>query len=305
MKLRSSMITVCIGVIILSVSILTKEPAYGTANLGVFCEFMKNATPVLLFASCVLIMLTATKLRILSIIGVVLILGSLVVTYILGESTGYSMGTSGWVSGFVGILVIVPIGLLMCCITGLLSLIDLLEKESVVKKSIIISASVILILGIAYHVTADWKPNIYNLVEDIKNDENKYERFSLAVKLLEIQDNNLQPLLIPLLEDENPRVREVAALALGGKSRNAMSVRPLLRALDRETDEKNKEWIIRSLGTVVPLAESADQTQAVETLIQVLKNEKSAIKGTAAEALGMIKDNGVRDLFTDTPPVFE
>ncbi len=40
----------------------------------------------------------------------------------------------------------------------------------------------------------------------------------------------------------------------------------------------------------MPLAGSADQTKAVETLIQVLKNGKDAVKGTAAEALGMIKD---------------
>jgi len=193
MKLRSSIITLCIGVIILSLSMLIKEPAYGTANLGVFCVFMKNTSPVLMFVSCILIMIASTKLRILSIIGVVLIAGSLIATYILGELTGYSMGTSGWVSGFVGILVIVPAGLFLCCMTGLFSLIDMLEKESPVKKPVIASAAVILILGLAYHIAADWKPDIHSLVEAVKNEENGYERFLLAGKLREIQDDNLPP----------------------------------------------------------------------------------------------------------------
>jgi len=214
---------------------LTNEPAYGRANLGVLCEFMKNSAPVLMLLSCILIMVTATKLRILSIIGIVMIAGSLLVTYILAERTGYSMGTTGWVSGFLGILVIIPGGMFLCCITGILSLIDLLEKESAVKKPVIVSIVVIVMLGLGYHIVADWKPDVRDLVEAIKNDENEYERFSIGGKLWEIQDDNLPPLLIPLLEDENPRVREAAALSLSGKSRNTMVVRPLLRALDRET----------------------------------------------------------------------
>lgn len=300
MKLRSILITVSIGLIISSASMLTKEPAYGVANLCGFCEFMKNAAPILILVSCFLIMFAATKLRFLSIIGVALIVGSLVSTYFLAESTGYSMGTSGWVSGFVGILVIIPAGMILCCITGLSSLIDMIEKESVVKKPVIASAAIILLLGLTYHVVADWKPDIRNLVEAIKNDENEYERFSLAGQLWEIQDDNLPSLLIPLLEDKNPRVREAAALALSGKSRNTMVVSPLIRALDRETDEKTKEWIIRSLGGVLSVAEPAARTEAVETLIQILKNEKGTIKRTAAEALGMIKDKRVLQPLIDT-----
>ncbi len=302
MKLRSILIAVSIGLIILSVSMLIKEPAYGTANLGLFCEFMKNAAPVLMLVSCLLIMFAASKKRILSIIGVALIVGSLVITYFLAESTGYSMGTTGWASGFVGILVIIPAGLFLCFITGLLSLIDLLEKESALKKPVIFSVAVILILGLAYHVIADWKPDIRKLVEAIKDDENVYKRFSLAGKLWEIQDDSLPPLLITLLKDKNPRIREAAALALSGKSRNTMVVSPLLRALARETDEKTKEWIIRSLGSVLSVAEPTDRTEAIETLIQVLKNEKGVIKRTAAVALGMIKDERVLQPLIDTLP---
>ena len=300
MKLRSILITVSIGLTILSLSMLIKEPAYGTANLGQFCEFMRNTAPVLILVSCLLVMFAATKLRILSIIGVVLIVGSLVITYFLAESTGYSMGTTGWASGFVGILVIIPAGMFLCFITGLLSLIDCLEKESAVKKPVIVSAVAILLLGLAYHVVADWKPDMRNLVKAIKDDENVYEGFSLAGKLMEIQDDNLPPLLITLLEDKNPRVREAAALALSGKSRNTFAINPLLIALDKETDERTKEWIIRSLGSILSVAEQADRTEAIETLTQVLKNEKGVIKGTAAEALGMIKDERVLQPLIDT-----
>jgi hypothetical protein len=290
MKARTSILAVSIGMIILSVFMLVKDPAYGIANIGRVCLFMRNAAPVFMGAACIFIMFAATKLRILSIIGIALIAGSLGITYILAESTGYSMGTSGWVSGFLGIMVVIPAGLLLCCITGLVSLTDLLEKDPALKTPALISGAGILLLGIAFAVAADWRPDIHTIVTAIADEKNKYERFSLAGQLVEIDDDALPPLLIPLLNNENPRVREAAALALGGKSGNAEVVRPLLAALDRETDENAGEWMIRSLGRLGSVARPADRTEVVETLIRMLGQGGAPSKRAAAEALGVIGD---------------
>lgn len=290
MKIRSSLLTVSIGLIIFSVSTLVSRPVFGTSNIGVFCEFMKNISPILMGISCLCILFAATKIRVLSIIGVVLIAGSLSATWFLAEHTGYSMGTSGWVSGFVGIVVIIPAGLFLCGLTGFLSVLDILEKDRTAQNPVIISAAFILVLGIGYHVFANWKPDIYSLIDVIKTNENQYERFSTAVRLAEIKDRRLTPLLIALFENDNPRVREAAFVAVRGESRTAESVRPLLSALDKETDKDNRKWIIRALGVITPLAESTDRTETIETLIYILTNGNGDIKGTAAESLGYIKD---------------
>ncbi len=290
MKIRSIILTLSIGLVIFSVSTLISRPVFGTSNIGVFCEFMKNISPILMGVSCLFILLATTKLRIVSIIGVVLIAGSLVITWFLAERTGYSMGTSGWVSGFVGIVVIIPAGLLLCGLSGFISLIDIMEKDNAVQKPVIISAAFIIVLGIAYHVSANWKPDIYSLVETIKNSEDEYERFSTAVRLTEVKDHRLTPLLITLFENDNPRVREAAFVAVRGESRTAAAVRPLLAALKKEADEKNREWIIQALGIIAPLAEPFDQTEIIETLIHILKNGNGGIKEKAAESLGYIKD---------------
>ena len=290
MKTRSSIIAVSMGMIILSVFMLVKEPAYGMANIGRLGLFMRNAAPVFMAAACFFILLAATKLRILSIIGVALIAGSLGITWILAENTGYSMGTSGWVSGFLGIMVVIPAGLLLCCLTGLFSLIDLMEKSPESKTPVMISAVAVLALGIAFAVAADWKPDIRDIVKGIKDDRNKYKRFHLAGQLAEMEDHALPPLLIPLLEDENPRVREAAALALGGKSGSAAVVGPLLAALERETDNDAREWMIRSLGRVGAVAHPADRTDVLETLIRILRTDDAGRKWAAADALGAIGD---------------
>lgn len=290
MKARTGILAVSIGMIILSVFMLVKDPAYGIANIGRVCLFMKNAAPVFMGAACIFILLAATKLRILSILGIGLIAGSLIITYVLAENTGYSMGTTGWVSGFLGIMVVIPAGLVLCCITGLVSLTDLLEKDPSLKTPTLISGAGILLLGIAFSVAADWRPDIQTIVTAIADEKNKYERFSLAGQLVEIDDDALPPLLIPLLNNENPRVREVAALALGGKSGNAEVVRPLLAALNRETDQNALGWMTRSLGRVGAVARPPDRTDVVETLIRILGQGDAAAKGAAAEALGVIGD---------------
>jgi uncharacterized membrane protein (Fun14 family) len=77
MKIRSTVIAVSMGMIILSVFMLVKQPAYGMANIGRLGLFMRDAAPVLMAGACFAILFSAVKLRILSILGIGLIVGSL------------------------------------------------------------------------------------------------------------------------------------------------------------------------------------------------------------------------------------
>lgn len=292
LKLRAIAITLSIGFIVLSGLVLIKEPAHGRDNLGSFCTLVRNAAPVLMLASCLLISLTAVRLRMSSIIGTILIIGSLLISYFISERTGYSMGTWGWSSTFVSMFVIIPLGLFLCVFNGLASLIHILKTDSGLRTQVVISAAAMFMLGFAYYLAADSKPDIYSLIEAIKGDDLNHERFSIALKLSEIDDDEMVPLLIDMLEDNNPRIREAAVVALGGRQRKARAkaLPPLLKALKSETDEKAKTWMILGLASVVPLSEKAERDMAVDTLIEILQGEDRSLKGAAAESLGWIKD---------------
>lgn len=292
MKLRAILITLGIGLIVVSGFVLVKEPAHGRDNLSSFCTFVRNATPVLMLASCLLISLTAVKLRKTSIIGIVIIMGSLLLSYFISERTGYSMGTSGWSSTFVSMFIIIPLGLFLCLLTGFASLIHILEKENGIRTQVLITAAAISVLGFAYYLAADSKPDIPGLIEAIKRDDLNRERFSIALKLSEIDDEKMVPLLIDMLEDNNPRIREAAAVALGGRQRKgkAKALPPLLNALQSETDEKAKVMMIQGLASIAPLSEKAERDTAVDTLVAILKGENRSLRGAAAESLGWIND---------------
>ncbi|MEW6262920.1 MAG: HEAT repeat domain-containing protein [Thermodesulfobacteriota bacterium] len=292
MKLRAILITVGAGLIFFSVFVLVKEPAHGRENVGVVCAFIRNAAPILMLAACVLISLAAVKMRILSLIGLVCAIGSLVIGYFVSERTGYSMGTLGWTTTFISMFVVIPLSLIMCLTTVLASLIHILEKEPTVKKHVFIAALFILMLGIGYNFTADYKPDVRRLIEAIKKDENKYKRFSLAARISEINDDEKVPYLIDLLQDKNPRVREAAAVALGGRPRKAKAkaVAPLIKAFENETDKEARKWIVRALFSVAAQADQADKDRAVDFLIEILKDKSSRLRGLAAEGLGWMKD---------------
>ncbi len=291
-SLQAIVTTMSIGFIILSVLVLVKEPAYGRENLSPFCALVRNAAPVLMLVSCLSITLFAVKLRISAIIGMILMVGSLVISYFIAQKTGQSMGTLGWSSTFLSMFVIIPTGLFLCILTGCASLIHILENESGARVSVLFSAVAIVVLGVGYSFTAGIKPDVYRLLEEMKSDDAGYGRFSIAVRISEIAENEIVPLLIDLLEDKDPRIREAAVVALGGKPRKATAeaLLPVLKALKTETDEKAKEWMIRRLVTITPLSEKADRDMAIDMLIEILQGENRVLQGAAAESLGWIKD---------------
>ncbi|MBF0528876.1 MAG: HEAT repeat domain-containing protein [Deltaproteobacteria bacterium] len=136
------------------------------------------------------------------------------------------------------------------------------------------------------------KPDVRDLVASLKNDHFESKRFSIASRLGEIDDEEKVYLLIELLEDKNPRVREAAVVALGGRMRkaHARALGPLLAALNKETDLEVKKWMVRKLASVASVSEKTDKDRAVDVLIGILKTDQGSLRGIAAESLGWIKD---------------
>ena len=64
-------------------------------------------------------------------------------------------------------------------------------------------------------------------------------------------------------------------------------------ASNREIDKDAKEWIIRSLGRLALVADAEDRSAIIENLITNLKTGEGSVRGTAAQSLGMIKDDRV------------
>lgn len=292
MKLRAIILTIGIGLIILAGFILLKEPAHGRDNLHPFLTLIRRSSPFLMVAAGILICLTAVKLRILSVIGVVSIICSALLSYLLSERTGHSMGTAGWSSTFISMFVIFPLGISLCVISALVSLIRIVEIDNALRTPVLISIGALGILGWGYQLAVDIKPDIPSLIQAIKNEKQRKQRFSTAVKLSEINDDKKIPLLLDLLKDKNPRIREAAVVALGGKQQKAkaQALVPLLHALESEPDKKTQEWMIRTVGMIAPLAEPADRDKAIDLLINILQGENHSLKGLAAESLGWIKD---------------
>jgi hypothetical protein len=292
MKWRAFTIGLSLGMMILSVAVLIVEPPFGRENAGIIGGLARNAAPILIPVSCLAIALFAVKLRILSLIGLALMIGSLITSYILSESTGYSMGTTGWTSALISMFVIIPLGLLLCFFTGLFSLAHIMIRDQDSKKEAGFAVGIVIILGIAYFAVIAIKPDVRALVLSLQNEELASQRFSTASRLIEIRDNEKVVLLIDLLKDGNPRVREAAAVALGGipTKAHAVALKPLLEALENETDPDAKEWMVRRLATIVPMCEDEDRKQGVDVLIGILKTDDSTLKGIAAESLGWIKD---------------
>ena len=292
MKARAFIIGLSLGLMILSIVLLANRPPFGRANLGPIGWTGRDASPILMLAACLAIAVSAVKLRYLSIIGILLMIGSLAVGYFVAERTGYSMGTPGWSTIFFSTFVIIPAGLLLCVLTGIFSLAQISEAGHSVRNQVLVSLGIVLLVGIAYQVVISIKPDLHVLVAALKNEDLKSQRFKIAGQLMEIDDPEKVDLLMELFKHQDPQVRQVAVLALGTRPRKDLvrALEPLLQALDKETFWAAKGDMIQQLALLAPMCEQVDKDRIVDVLIEILKTDKSYARGKAADSLGLIKD---------------
>jgi len=103
--------------------------------------------------------------------------------------------------------------------------------------------------------------------------------------------SEVAPLIGALREDTDPKVRALAAEALG-KTRDSRAVEPLVSAL-RDTDIPTRSQAAKGLGTL-------KNTRGVEPLISILSDEKEfVVRFCSVIALGEIGDARAVDCLID------
>ncbi len=289
MTIRSVIISLSLGCAAASLLMIFHSPDAAELNLGEAMKVVRALTYISILAGPVLVAACATRLKSVGWVGIGLIIAAAGVTYVLQETSGGSVGSPGWVSGFVSIMIVIPFGLLLCAIVGVASLMDILEKAPAAMKPVVISFCIPAVLTAAYYIAAGRSPNVDRLLEDLKRPAKYYEYTSIGVKLSEIEAPEMVDPLIALLKDQNPHIRIAAAMALGGKSRHVKAITPLLEALAAEGDASVKVWIIRAIGHTAPLAGALKQSMAADAMIAELKTGDQEPRKAAATNLGFIK----------------
>jgi HEAT repeat protein len=124
------------------------------------------------------------------------------------------------------------------------------------------------------------KPAVERLIVALKV-KNLQMRLHAAEALRQIGDKTAAGAFIAALRDRSPKVRELAAWALGGLQDNR-AVTPLIGCLNDE--HKVRVRAIEALGKL-------RDSRAVEPLIVLLQDKNSELRRRAAQSLGMIGDN--------------
>ncbi len=288
MAVRSVIISLSLGSVVASLAMIFHSPDGAELNLGDAMKIVHALTYVSVLAGPLLVTACATRLKIVGWAGIALIIAAVGVTYALQETSGGSVGSPGWVSGFVSILIVIPSGLLLCAIAGVASLVDILGKTPAAMKPVIISLCIPAVLTAAYYIAAGRRPDIDRLLEDLKRPAKRHEYTSIGVKLSEIEAPQMVDPLIALLKDDNPHIRRTAAMALGGKSRDVKAITPLLDALAAETDVDVKVWIMHAIGHTTPRAGVLKRSMAADALIAELRTGDKGTRHAAATNLGAI-----------------
>ena len=128
---------------------------------------------------------------------------------------------------------------------------------------------------------------IEQLMADLQRDENTAFQAVLELQTRvnpEVVNEQIFSEFIELLENENPMVRECAAVALG-KIGDPRAIRPLIQALGDPYDDS--EWRV---AVQASNALSKIGAPALEELIQVLQAENAHIRFMAAQTLAVIND---------------
>ncbi|MBU0673531.1 MAG: HEAT repeat domain-containing protein [Proteobacteria bacterium] len=288
-EVRGGIIALGISLVVISLLILMLPPENTAANLGKVAYFIRGVAIMFIFLGCLLTVGPAQRLRKVGWYGITLICLSLGVSVALQRATGASMGTTGWISSFVSTLFLIPIGILLCGITGIASL-HLILKETPNSNRLVGGAIIIpLILLALFYLAAGRQPDIRTSLAIFDDPDRQDEYFSAASRLADINDPELLAPLITLLDHQNPQLRAATAMALSGKSHHERAISPLLVALAKESDPEAKIWMIRALGVASHNTEPSQMANTIEMLIEKLQNDDILTKQAAAEALGFMK----------------
>ncbi|MGA7936022.1 MAG: HEAT repeat domain-containing protein [Kovacikia sp.] len=123
------------------------------------------------------------------------------------------------------------------------------------------------------------------------------QRMLAARAFCELQDNRAIPHLIRLLSDPCPLVRVSAAYALG-RNPSIDAVEPLIQRYDRDWNGYVRKGVVWALG-------NCHDIRTLETLIEALKTDISAVRLWAASSLAQMAAVGYESVIAAIPPLIE
>ncbi len=283
---RGSLIIIGLGLIFIGGYILLNR-SLGTEHfLNSTVDLKIIAIPVLILG-CIIITIFSTQLRILPIIGFAIV----ILAMTIGSFGGGSMGSWGWIVGFVTILIVVPIAILLCIIAGLVSLVKIIDKENFTKAPIYITATIVLICYITLIALVHIGPKINPAFASLKS-KDKNARIVAAQTLADIRDTRAIDPLIAMLSDTDPEIRTAAATTLGsfilaGFNSDTRAIKPLIKSL-KDENAQVRAAAARSLGRITEHLNSEAAQWPVEPLSIALKDENVSVREAAAKSLSRI-----------------
>jgi HEAT repeat protein len=140
------------------------------------------------------------------------------------------------------------------------------------------------------------KPDPEEMLPLLESQETN-QRMLAARAFCELQDDRAIPHLIRLLVDPCPLVRVSAAYALG-RNPSIDAVEPLIQQYDKDWNGYVRKGVVWALG-------NCHDRRALETLIDALKTDISAVRLWAASSLAQMAAVGYESVIATIPPLIE
>jgi HEAT repeat protein len=116
----------------------------------------------------------------------------------------------------------------------------------------------------------------------------RYVMFESQLALVRIGKPAVEPLSVALLRHPRPRVRENSAIVLG-KIKDMESIGPLIMALRTDKSYQVRMWSAEALGKMAETWPISSLGDAVQALIEALKDIDPNVRQKSAYALGNMK----------------
>lgn len=128
-------------------------------------------------------------------------------------------------------------------------------------------------------------------------DKDVQQRMLAARAFCELQDDRAIPKLIELLQDTCPLVRVSAAYALG-RNTSPDAVEPLIQQYNLDWNGYVRKGVVWALG-------NCRDRRSVQTLVDALKTDISAVRLWAASSLAQVATLGYDTIVMAIPPLIE
>lgn len=300
-SLRGIVLVIGVGLITFSGYLLHFRPENARFHLGSWYPLLLNSALFGVILGSVLIAVLATHLRMIGIISSTLLVCTFIIMHIADQLWGGSMGSYGWIVGFLCQTIMFPVAGTASLVVGSISLIRLLQFHHPARIPAIVSLVVIVAGLIGFIYLVNRPPDIERMLHNL-NDPDSTKRLEMIHLLRELKDARIIDPMIALLHnpDEPFYVRSAAAWTLGNQGGESLIIQALITA-SHEQDINIREAAIFSLGQASQTINTEQELrQAVDALTHALTDSEELIRIAAVQSLGWLNAKRTMSLLIDT-----